>query len=58
MKFTNVSPLGDLDITGVGHVAAGAQFDGPDDLAGQAENFAPADPAPVAPATPTTKEKS
>ena len=56
MKFRNVSPMGDLDITGVGHVAAGAEFDGPDDLLDQVENFAPVDPA--AEVAPTPEEQS
>ena len=41
MRFRNVSPLGDLFIAGVGEVMAGAEFDGPDDLAEQTENFEP-----------------
>ena len=43
MKFKNVSPLGDLDIPGVGIVPAGHQFEVSGDLAEsflkQPENF-------------------
>jgi hypothetical protein len=52
MRFRNVSPLGDLSIVGVGEVPAGGEFDGPDDLAEQPENFQPVDPA-VPTITPT-----
>ena len=48
MKFRNVSPLGDLSIAGVGEVAAGAEFDGPDDLAEQTENFEQVNPPATA----------
>lgn len=41
--FRNVSPLGDLEVTGVGFVEHGATFvvddDAADGLAGQVENF-------------------
>ncbi len=56
MLFRNVSPLGDLDITGIGHVAAGEVFDGPDNLASQVENFTPVDPS--TPVGTTSEEQS
>ena len=48
MRFRNVSPLGDLFIAGVGEVVSGAEFDGPDDLAEQTENFEAVDQAATA----------
>lgn len=47
MNFKNVSPLGDLEIAGVGHVAHGDTFEATGDAAKQfaddTENFARSD---------------
>jgi hypothetical protein len=55
MRWRNVSPLGDLDVVGVGLIKFGDEFDAPDELTfglgNQPDNFEPLD-AVSAPADP------
>jgi hypothetical protein len=40
VRLRNVNPLGDVDIPSIGHVPAGGEFDGPEELLEQVGNYA------------------